>query len=280
MNGRMPVHYFTVDVEEYFHVSAFNSLVTMADWHRYPSRAALCMERLLSVLDDHQVRGTFFMLGWLAHRRPALVRMIADAGHEVASHGWGHERVTELSRDAFRLDVRQSKARLEDLCGMAVRGYRAPSFSITRENDWALDVLVEEGYAYDSSLMPVRRPGYGYRGGAADAHWLHRAAGPLLELPPATLDVLGMRVPAGGGAYLRLFPPAMLHAAFRDCDRRGVPGTLYIHPWELDPNQPRMNVPWWTRIRHYGGLAHTERRVRHLLSEFRFAPISSCPELQ
>ena len=141
-------------------------------------------------------------------------------------------------------------------------------------------MLIEEGYRYDSSLMPVRRPGYGYRDGAPDMHWLLRRAGWLLELPPTTLGVLGQRVPAGGGAYLRLFPPALLRAAFRDCERRGESGTLYVHPWELDPDQPRFDVPWWTKIRHYGGLARAEERLERLLNEFQFGPIASCPELQ
>jgi polysaccharide deacetylase family protein (PEP-CTERM system associated) len=276
----MAVHYFTVDVEEYFHVSALEPVVSRADWHRYPSRARESVDRLLTLLANQNVVGTFFVLGWLAQQHPYIVRAIADAGHEIASHGWGHARVTGLTREAFRDDVRRSKAALEDLCGMPVCGYRAPSFSITRENDWALDVLVEEGYRYDSSLMPVHRPGYGYRNGASDVHWLMRRAGWLLELPPTTLDVFGLRVPAGGGAYLRLFPPAVLRAAFRDCERRGESGTLYVHPWEFDPDQPRFDVPWWTRIRHYGGLAHAESRLTRLLKEFQFAAIASCPELQ
>jgi len=185
-----------------------------------------------------------------------------------------------LSPEEFRADVRRSKVALEDLCGRPVVGYRAPSFSITRENDWALDVLIEEGYTYDSSLMPVRRPGYGYSGGEFDIHWKLRRPGWLLELPPTTLGVLGVRVPAGGGAYLRLFPPGILRAAFREHERRGASGTLYVHPWEFDPGQPRFSVPWWTRMRHYGGIGGAESRLQRLLAEFRFAPIATCPELQ
>ena len=275
----MPTHYFTVDVEEYFHVTALEPVVAKAEWSRMPSRAAASMDRVLALLAAHGVTGTFFVLGWMAQHHPNLVRAIATAGHEIASHGWGHARVTTLTPDAFRQDVRRAKATLEDLCGRVVLGYRAPSFSITRDNEWALDVLIEEGYRYDSSLMPVRRPGYGFRDGGHDPHWLLRRAGWLLELPPATLGVLGQRVPAGGGAYLRLFPPAIIRAAFRRCERRGESGTLYVHPWELDPDQPRLNVPWWTRIRHYGGLARAQERLEQLLKEFRFGPIAACPEL-
>ncbi|HEX7939626.1 MAG TPA: XrtA system polysaccharide deacetylase [Gemmatimonadaceae bacterium] len=276
----MTTHYFTVDVEEYFHVSALEAFVRRTDWLAFQPRAAASVDRLLGLMAAYGVHGTFFVLGWVAEQYPDLVRRIAAAGHEIASHGWAHERVTTLTPKDFRNDIRRAKRALEDLCGQAVLGYRAPSFSITRDNEWALDVLVDEGYVYDSSLMPVRRPGYGYRGGGADVHWLRRAYGRLLELPPATLEVLGVRLPAGGGAYLRLLPAGVVRTAFKECEKRGMPGTLYVHPWEFDPDQPRFRVPWWTRIRHYGGLATAEGRLRRLFEEFRFGPIASCPELQ
>ncbi|HEU4763795.1 MAG TPA: XrtA system polysaccharide deacetylase [Gemmatimonadales bacterium] len=265
-------HHFTVDVEEYFQVAALAGVVRRSDWGRIGSRVRPSVDRLLDLLARHDVRGTFFVLGWIAERHPDLVRAIADAGHEVASHGWDHRRVTSLSPLQFRESVRRSKRALEDLTGRAVAGFRAPSFSIVPGREWALDVLVDEGYRYDSSLFPVWRPGgiYGYPNGRRDPHWVSRRGGHLAELPPATLSILGRMVPAAGGGYFRLLPYALTRAAFRSCERRGVPGTFYIHPWELDPGQPRLPVSWATRVRHYGGLRRTEGRLERLLGEFRF----------
>ena len=267
-------HHFTVDVEEYFQVAALEPFVPRASWEERPSRLDVGMRRVLELLAARGARGTFFVLGWIAKRHPALVRELAAAGHEVASHGWGHERVTTLTRDEFRASIRDSKRALEDLTGAPVLGYRAPSFSIVRGGEWALDILVEEGYRYDSSLFPVRRSGYGFAGGARDPHRIERSAGALDELPPATLDLGSAVLPAGGGAYFRLFPYEVIRAAFVRAQRRGVPATFYIHPWELDPDQPRLDVPLTTRIRHYGGLRGTVARLQRLLGEFQFQPIA------
>ena len=266
-------HHFTIDVEEHFQVSAFENSVARADWDQHESRVVGNVAALLELLAEAEAGGTFFVLGCVAERHPEMVREIAAAGHEVASHGWGHERATELSRDLFRDDVRRSKRLLEDLVGEPVLGYRAPSFSIVPGREWALDVLLEEEYRYDSSLFPVRRRGYGYPNGNPDPHWLERPLGKLAEFPPTTLRLFGMSLPAGGGAYFRLFPPVLVWAALRACERRGVPGTFYIHPWELDPDQPRVNAGWPTRLRHYGGLGQVRPRVQRLLCDFAFAPI-------
>ena len=267
-------HHFTVDVEEYFHVSAFEPRVQRSDWDHFESRVTVSVSRLLELLARHDARATFFVLGWVAQRHPEVVRQIARAGHEVASHGWDHARVTEQSPLAFRDSVRRTKHALEQLIGAPVLGYRAPSFSIVPGREWALDVLIEEGYRYDSSLFPVRRPGYGYANGRPDPHWLERPAGRLAELPPTTLRRCGVTLPAGGGAYFRLLPYAVARTAFRDCERRGTPGTFYIHPWEIDPQQPRLDVPWLTHVRHYGGLGGTLPRLERLLAEFRFTAIA------
>lgn len=269
----MIAHHFTVDVEEYFQVAAFERRVSRDAWPSLESRADKSVGELLELLAAHGVRGTFFVLGWLAERHPDLVRMIAGGGHEIASHGWDHRRVTQQAPHEFRHSVRRTKQVLEDLTGTAVLGFRAPSFSITPGHEWALDVLVEEGYRYDSSLFPVRRPGYGYRNGLHDPHWLERPAGPLVEIPPAVLRRWGLTLPAGGGAYFRVLPYALTRAALRDCERRGVPGTFYIHPWELDPEQPRIAAPLLTRLRHYTGLARVAARLRRLLREFRFTAV-------
>jgi polysaccharide deacetylase family protein (PEP-CTERM system associated) len=245
-----------------------------------PSRVDVGVGQLLDLLARYNATGTFFVLGWLADRHPSVVRDIAAAGHEIASHGWAHERVTHICPDRFRQDIRDARQALEDVSGAPVIGYRAPSFSITRANDWALDIIVEEGYRYDSSLFPIVRSGYGYVGGNPDVHWITRPSGRLLELPPATLTVGGVRLPAAGGAYFRLLPLTLVRSAFRAYDRRAARGTFYLHPWELDTHQPRMAVPWWTRIRHYGGIARADARLQSLLAEFRFTAIGSCAELQ
>jgi polysaccharide deacetylase family protein (PEP-CTERM system associated) len=232
------------------------------------------MDALLDLLATSGSRGTFFTLGWVAKRHPGVVRAIVSAGHELASHGWGHEKVTTLTPDEFRRSVRDSKSILEDLSGLPVYGYRAPSFSILRGGEWALETLAEEGYRYDSSLFPIRRKGYGYLGGERDPHRIPTAAGPLDELPPATIKVGSAVLPAGGGGYFRLFPFALTSAGLTSAERRGVPGTFYIHPWELDPGQPRLPVSFKTRVRHYGALARTIPRLRRLLRSFEFQPMS------
>jgi len=267
-------HHFTVDVEEYFQVSALEPFVARSTWETTPSRLAIGTRLLIELLAEAGAQGTFFVLGWVAKYHPGLVREIADAGHEIASHGWGHERVTTLTSEQFRASVRDSKDALEDLSGSPVFGYRAPSFSIVRGGEWALDILAEQGYRYDSSLFPVRRRGYGFAGGARDPHRLDRPAGFLEELPPATVRYGPAVLPAGGGAYFRLFPYSFVRSAFVAAEQRGAPATFYIHPWELDPEQPRLAVPVTTRIRHYGGLRRTVPRLRRLLQEFDFQTIA------
>jgi polysaccharide deacetylase family protein (PEP-CTERM system associated) len=268
-------HYFTVDVEEYFQVSALEPYAPREKWRSYPSRVEPYTDMLLEMLDAAGHTATFFVLGWVAERRPELVKRIAEGGHEIASHGWGHRRVTELSRDEFRTSIRRSRALLSDLTGHDVVGYRAPSFSIIPGLEWTFDILLEEGYTYDSSLLPVRRPGAGYGGIPREPFRITRAAGTLLEFPIATWKFMGATVPAGGGAYLRLLPPSLVHAAVEQLERAGSPAMLYIHPWEFDPDQPRFDVPWLTRIRHYGGVSQARARVDRLLREFDFTTIAS-----
>jgi len=267
-------HYFTVDVEEHFQVLALAPFVPRARWEALESRVARSVDRLLELLGRHGASATFFTLGWVAERQPAMIRAIAAAGHEVASHGYDHRRVTELEPEAFREQVRRTKGILEALSGQPCLGYRAPSYSIVAGREWALDVLVEEGYRYDSSLFPVKRRGYGYSTGGRDPYWLARPAGRLLEVPPATLRRAGLNLPAAGGAYFRLLPPVLVRAALREAERRGQPGTFYLHPWEIDPAQPRFDVPFLTRVRHYGGLAGTWRRLERLVRDFRFTSIA------
>lgn len=267
-------HHFTVDVEEYFQVSALEPYAPRDQWDHLPRRLEVGLRVLLDLLSEHDARGTFFVLGWVAERAPILVREISERGHEVASHGSDHRRVTTISREDFRESVRCSKRVLEEVTGREVYGYRAPSFSIIRGGEWALDILVQEKYRYDSSLFPVRRRGYGFVGGGRDPYQLALPSGLLDEIPPATVNVGRAVFPAAGGAYFRHLPYTLVHSALTAAEQRGVPGTFYIHPWELDPGQPRLSVPLLTRMRHYGGLARTVPRLRRLLSTFRFRPIA------
>lgn len=267
-------HHFTVDVEEYFQVSALEPFVARDSWDGIPGRLNVGLQPILDLMAETGAKGTFFVLGWIAKRYPEVVRELARSGHEVASHGWGHERVTTLEPEQFRVSVRDSRAILEDLIGQPVFGYRAPSFSIVPGREWGLDILLEEGYRYDSSLYPVKRNGYGYPGGPRDPHTISRPAGVLHEVPPATIRMMRAVLPAGGGAYFRIFPLGLIRHAFNAAQERGAPATFYIHPWELDPNQPRLDVPLTTRIRHYHGLDRTPQRLRQLLATYRFCPIA------
>ena len=269
-SGGATTHVFSVDVEDYFQVSAFDRAVDPSSWSSLPSRVERNVDVLLELLDRHGTSGTFFTLGWVADRYPAIVRRIAAAGHELASHGWSHRRLTTLDPDALRRELRDSKALLEDLSGQEVLGFRAPSFSILPGGEWAFDVLLEEGYRYDSSLFPIHRPGYGYPAAPTGPHVIERPAGTLIELPLATTTLLGMRLPAAGGGYLRHFPYALTRHAFREHSRRRVPAMFYVHPWEIDPDQPRVDVGRLTSMRHYGGLGRMLPRMERLLSEFHF----------
>ena len=266
-------HIFTVDVEEYFQVHAFEGVVRRSEWPSLPSRVAQNVDVLLDLLSEHDVIATFFVLGWVADHHPDVVRRIADAGHEIASHGWWHYRVTALQPEEFREDIRNSKALLEDICGKAVSGYRAPSFSITPDSQFAFDILLEEGYLYDSSVFPIWRPNYGWPGAPPIPYVKPCANGSLLEFPLATSLWGPFRIPAAGGGYLRQFPFSLVQRAFLEHRDQGVPAVFYIHPWELDPEQPRIRVGPLTRIRHYRGLKTSRLYLERLLDEFEFTSV-------
>ncbi len=267
-------HLFTVDVEDYFQVVAFEPVVDRGSWDGYPSRVEANTDRLLGLLAAHGVRGTFFTLGWVAEKHPGIVRRIAAAGHEVASHGYWHRRVSTLSPAEFRSELRESKARLEALAAQPCLGFRAPSFSIVPGLEWAFDVLLEEGYRYDSSLFPIRRPDYGYPDAPDDPFLITRPSGVLLELPLATTRVFGLRIPAAGGGYLRQFPMGLFRRAFRRWGERGVSAMFYIHPWEFDEGQPRLPCGRVTAFRHYRNLDLVWPRIDQLLTEFPFTSVA------
>lgn len=267
-------HVFTVDVEEYFQVHAFQSRVSMDDWDSMPSRVEHNVEVILSLLAKNDSQATFFVLGWIADRYPELIRRIADAGHEIASHGWSHRKLTELSPDEVREELGSSKRILEDVSGQPVRGFRAPGFSLTPGLEWVLDTLLEEGYLYDSSLFPIRRPAYGYPSVSTRPHLISRESGILLELPLSTLNWQGLRLPAAGGGYFRQFPYKVTQRALQQSAERGLPAMFYVHPWEVDEQQPRLDVSFVSRFRHYGGLSKMRTRLERLLAEFPFTSVA------
>lgn len=278
----------TVDVEDYFQVSAFEGCVDRERWDSYPLRVEANTRRILDLMEARGVVGTFFVLGWVARRCPGLVRDIHRRGHEVACHGYGHQRVTQLARAAFREDVRVSKALLEDLTGEAVLGYRAPSYSIARSTLWAFDELLEAGYRYDSSVFPIRHDLYGipdwprfpFLLRQVEGGWEPDPAGEpgpdgLVEFPITTLGLCGWRLPIAGGGYFRLFPYCFTRWGLaRINGTEGRPFVFYLHPWELDPGQPRMKgAGARSRFRHYLNLEKTEGRFERLLADFSFAPL-------
>jgi polysaccharide deacetylase family protein (PEP-CTERM system associated) len=269
------INALTFDVEEYFHAEAFSSVVRPQEWPSLESRVVGATERLLDVLDETGTSATFFVLGWVAERHGGLVRAIQTRGHEIASHGYGHQMITRLNRAQFAEDVRRGKSAVEDSTGTAVIGYRAPTFSVVRGTLWSLEVLAEAGFRYDSSIFPIVHDRYGIPDAARFPHRV--AAGPGVEIgefPLSTIAWLGWRFPVAGGGYFRLLPYAFTHRAVRHLnEREGQPAIIYLHPWEIDPAQPRLPVGWVTRFRHSVNTQTTESKIHHLLRDFRFAPV-------
>lgn len=269
----------SVDVEEYFHASALERVAPRATWDALPTRVVPTTQALLALFASRQVRATFFILGWVADRYPQLVRDIAAAGHEVASHGYWHQIVYRLTPDEFREDVRRSKQVLEDLVGRPVAGYRAPSFSITRQSLWAVDVLLDEGYRYDASIFPVRHDRYGIPDAPRHTYSLEQNGRTMTEVPPSTIRLGGQNLAVAGGGYFRLLPYAWTRAGIARLNRHERrPAIFYLHPWEIDTEQPRLPVGLATRLRHYGNLGRTEGRLARLIDEFRFAPVADVVE--
>jgi polysaccharide deacetylase family protein (PEP-CTERM system associated) len=266
----------TVDVEDYFHVSVFDGVVPRSQWESLESRVVSNTERLLDLFDEHAVRGTFFVLGWVAERYPSLVPSIAARGHELASHGYAHRLVYDQTPDSFRDDVRRSKAIIEEQSGCRVNGYRAPSFSVTEQSLWALDVLLEEGYRYDASIFPIRHDRYGIPDAPRWPHAMARAGGSLFEVPGSTVRVGGTNLPVAGGGYFRILPYAWTRWGMRRLNRvEGQPAVFYLHPWEIDPEQPRLPASVLGRFRHYRNLHLTEARLHSLMRDFSFGPLQT-----
>jgi polysaccharide deacetylase family protein (PEP-CTERM system associated) len=266
----------TVDLEDYFHVSAYAGKVRMEEWDSYPSRVAQNTDRLLALLAEHNCLATFFVLGWVAEKKAEVVARVAAAGHEIACHSLLHRRIFDLTPQEFREDTRRAKAVIEDATGKQVVGYRAPSFSVTQKSYWALEILAEEGFQYDSSIFPVEHPSYGIPDAPRTPYWIKTASGRILEFPMPTLAIGSKRSPIGGGAYLRLLPYSYTLWAIRYLNQHeNSPVCVYIHPWELDPEQPRMGGTVSARARHYFGLQGTERKLRKLVRDVEFCPLAS-----
>ena len=269
----------TVDVEDYFHVSGFSGHVSTRDWDSYPSRVVANTERILDLLNRHQTRGTFFVLGWVAERFPALVRSIQKAGHEIGCHSHWHRLVYSLTPDEFRSDLIQSRNVLEDITGDAVQLYRAPSFSITRQSLWALEILADEGFTCDSSIYPVYHDRYGIPDADIAPHRVVTGDLSIDEFPGSVFQLGRMRLAISGGGYFRLYPRRFTDFCFSRVNRQSrLPFMFYIHPWEVDPDQPRLPGPLMSRFRHYQNLATTERKLDWLLPRFRFGSMSESLE--
>jgi polysaccharide deacetylase family protein (PEP-CTERM system associated) len=261
----------TIDVEDYFHVSVFDGILPRHQWDSFESRVCGNTSRLLDVFGEFDLRATFFVLGWVAERHPTLVRRIRDAGHEIASHGYEHRLVYDQTPIAFRNDVRKAKRQLEDASGVPVLGYRAPSYSITPRSLWALDILIEEGHAYDASIFPVKHDRYGIPSSSRHPYVVERAAGRLVEVPGSTTRFGSVNLPIGGGGYFRILPYHWTRWGISRVNRtENRPTVFYLHPWEIDPQQPRFKTGALSRFRHYRNLHTTEHKLRTLLREFSF----------
>ena len=273
MSQREPItNALTIDVEDYFQVSAFAPYIQRGHWETHPCRVERNVDRILGMLDDQGTKATFFTLGWIAHRYPQLVREIVATGHELASHGYGHQRASELEEADFFADIDSAKKLLEDLSGCEVKGYRAPSFSIGPRNLWAFDCLQEAGYRYSSSIYPIRHDHYGMPEAPRFAHNVRDA---LLEIPVTTANILARNWPASGGGYFRLVPYSVTRWLLSRVNcQDGQPAIFYFHPWEIDVEQPRIpGISLKTRFRHYVNLHRTEARIRRLLEDFRWGRV-------
>ena len=277
-SGRL--HALSFDVEEYFQVANLRGHFAREDWERVPPRLSIGMDRILDALDRHSAHATFFFLGWIAERHPDYVRRVLERGHEVASHGYEHLFLWDMDRAQFVEDLARTERALIDAGAPRPIGFRASTFTLTRKTWWAFDVLVERGYRYDSSVHPVRHPVYGVPDFEPGISHVSTAAGRVVEFPVSTYPFAGKNLPVGGGGYFRLLPGAVTRAAVRALERRGRPASLYLHPWEFDPQQPRCPAPPFKRWRHYLNLDRTLPRLDALLANFRFGSLRQVLEAE
>lgn len=271
---------FTVDVEDYYHVSAFEKQIAQADWGEYESRVVANTHRLLQLLDRRHTQATFFVLGWVAERFPQLVREIQACGHEIGSHSYGHSLLYRLTPEQFREDLVRSRDLLQNLTGQPVVAFRAPSFSVTQQSLWALEILAEEGFRFDSSIFPIYHDRYGIPDAPEAIHPIETAAGTVWEFPGSVLRLGPVNLPVSGGGYFRLYPLAWTVWCLSQINAKGGrPFVFYVHPWEIDPDQPRLQAgSRLGRMRHYVNLKTTERKLEALLDRFCFGPVSTVIE--
>ncbi|BES71698.1 DUF3473 domain-containing protein [Marinobacter nanhaiticus D15-8W] len=270
-----PLNALTVDVEDYFQVAALAEAVSTDDWDSMEYRVEQNTDRLLELFEQKQVKGTFFVLGWVAERSPDLVRRIKAGGHEVASHGYSHQLIYNQKPDVFKEETRRSKRILEDILGEPIHGYRAASYSITAQSKWALDILCDEGFTWDSSIFPVHHDRYGMPGTPEKPYLLEApSGGSLKEFPLSTCPIGKYRLPIAGGGYFRLYPYFLSRWGLGKINRAGEPFIFYLHPWEVDPGQPRLKVSALSRFRHYNNLSVCFDRLQQLLKDFRFGTVS------
>ncbi|WP_347330130.1 XrtA system polysaccharide deacetylase [Marinimicrobium locisalis] len=270
-------HAMTVDVEDYYQVAAFFDVVKPEDWEQWPSRVETNTDRLLMLFDEAGIKITFFILGWVAERHPELVKRIQAEGHEIASHGYSHQLIYTQTPEVFREETARSKQILEDITGTAVTGYRAASYSITRQSLWALDILAELGFTWDSSIFPTRHDNYGIPGSPEEPYRIiTRSGAELTEFPLTTAKVMGQAVPAAGGGYFRQYPYVLSRWLFQKASDGGrKPQIFYLHPWEIDPEQPRIpNASWFSRFRHYTNLHRCLPRLERMIEDFPFGTMS------
>ncbi len=265
----------TIDVEDYFQVSAFAEVVETSKWDSFPLRVETNTHNILNLFDEVDVKGTFFVLGWVAERLPGLVTEIASRGHEIASHGYSHQLIYNQKPEVFKQETFRSKQLLEDIIQQPVRGYRAASYSITAQSKWALDTLIEAGFVYDSSIFPIKHDRYGMPGAPDYPHRLVREeSGSIIEFPLSSLSLGAYRLPVAGGGYFRLYP-YFLSRFFLNCVLKQTkrPFIFYLHPWEIDPGQPRIEASRLSKFRHYNNLESCEDRLRKLLKDFEFTTV-------
>lgn len=270
-----PINAFTIDVEDYYQVSAFAASVRKDEWQSYESRVEQNTHRILDILDRQETKGTFFILGWVAEQHVNLVREIHSRGHEIACHGYSHDLVYDQGPDVFRAETLRSKTFIEDAVGEPVRGYRAASYSVTRRSLWALDIIAEAGFTYDSSIFPIRHDRYGIAAAPRLPFRLGLASGAsIIEFPLTTVAFGGIRLPVAGGGYFRLLPYTYTRAGLSRVNRHdGSPVVFYLHPWEIDTGQPRLNGSLLSRFRHYTNIDSCEARLTKLLNDFAWAPM-------
>lgn len=269
-----PVNALTVDLEDYYQVEAFADVISRNDWRSWESRAERNTERLLDLFETSGVKATFFVLGWIAQHHPRLIRQIAGEGHEIACHSYQHQLIRNQSREEFRADLRRAKSLLEDITGVEVEGYRAPTYSITLQTLWALETLIEEGFRYDSSIFPIHHDRYGIPDAKRFPYVIKCAAGELIEFPPSTVRIAGQNFPMAGGGYFRLIPYPFFRWGLMHINRsEGQPVIFMVHAWEVDPGQPAVPGKWYNVWRHRKNLHLTESRLERLLDDFRFAPV-------